>query len=112
MAKLGQLWLQDGRWNDRQLVPARWIKAARTDRVPTGDGDAEAYGYQVWLGTRDGHDAITARGSGGQLIEVVPDLGLVVAVLSHENLQRPDVGVADSRDYISLVATFIAPSIG
>ena len=53
-----------------------------------------------------------ARGSGGQLIEMVPDLGLVVAVLSHENLQRPDVGVADSRDYIGLVATFIAPSIG
>jgi CubicO group peptidase (beta-lactamase class C family) len=112
MAKLGQLWLQDGRWNDRQLVPARWIKAARTDRVPTGDGAAEAYGYQVWLGTSDGHDAVMARGSGGQLIEMVPDLGLVVAVLSHQNLLHPDVGVADNGDYISLVATFIAPSIG
>jgi CubicO group peptidase (beta-lactamase class C family) len=111
MAKLGQLWLQDGRWSNRQLVPARWIKAARTDRVPINAPGNEAYGYQVWLGTSDGHDAITARGAGGQLIEMVPDLGLVVAVLSHQNPRNPDPGIAESDAYVSLVANFIAPAI-
>jgi CubicO group peptidase (beta-lactamase class C family) len=111
MAKLGQLWLQDGRWHDRQLVPAEWIKAARAKHVPTGDNGAEAYGYQVWLGSSDGHDAVMARGSFGQLIQMVPDLGLVVAVLSHRDLRRPDVGTADNGSWISLVNTFIAPAI-
>jgi CubicO group peptidase (beta-lactamase class C family) len=111
MAKLGQLWLQDGRWHDRQLVPAEWIKAMRTKHVATGDGAAEAYGYQVWLGTSDGHDAIMARGAFGQLIQMVPDLGLVVVVLSHIDLRQPDVGTADNGSWISLVNTFIARAI-
>jgi CubicO group peptidase (beta-lactamase class C family) len=96
MAKLGQLWLQNGRWHNRQLVSAKWIKASRTDRVPTGDGVAGAYGYQVWLGTNGGQDAVMARGSGGQLIEIVPALGLVVTVLSDVDLVRPDVGTAET----------------
>jgi CubicO group peptidase (beta-lactamase class C family) len=111
MAKLGQLWLQNGRWHDRQLVPAEWIKAAWTKHVRTGDGGAEAYGYQVWLGTSDGHDAVMARGAFGQLIQMVPDLGLVVVVLSHVDLRRPDVGTADNGSWITLVNTFIAPAI-
>jgi CubicO group peptidase (beta-lactamase class C family) len=111
MAKLGQLWLHDGRWLDRQLVPAEWIKAGGTTPVRTGDGLAEAYGYQVWLGTSDGHDAVMARGAFGQLIQMVPDLGLVVAILSHRDLRRPDVGTADNSSWISLVNTFIAPAI-
>jgi CubicO group peptidase (beta-lactamase class C family) len=110
LAKLGQLWLQDGRWGDRQLVSARWMRAARTDRVATNDHVAQGYGYQVWLETSDGHDAIMARGVGGQLIEIVPDLGLVVVVLSHRDLRRPDPGAADTWDYAALVAGVIVPA--
>ncbi len=111
LAKVGQLWLQGGRWGDRQLVSARWMRAARTDRVPTNDHVAQGYGYQVWLSTGDGHDAIMARGIGGQLIEIVPDLGLVVVVLSHRDLRRPDPGAADTWDYAALVAGVIAPAV-
>ena len=111
LANVGQLWLQDGRWGDRQFVSAGWIRAARTDRVATNDHVAQEYGYQIWLSTSDGHDAIMARGIGGQLIEIVPDLGLVVVALSHRDLRRPDPGTADTWDYAALVAGVIAPAV-
>ncbi len=109
MARFGQLWLQNGRWKDRQLVPAAWIQAAQTDRVPVNVPGAEAYGYHVWLGTANGHQALFAHGYAGQLIEIVPDLGLVVAVLSrHKDPAEP--GTADW-EYVSLVSAIIAPLI-
>ena len=52
-----------------------------------------------------------ARGAFGQLIQMVPDLGLVVVLLSHVDLRRPDVGTADNGSWISLVNTFITPAI-
>jgi CubicO group peptidase (beta-lactamase class C family) len=111
MARFGQLWLQNGRWKDRQLVPAAWIQAARTDTVPVTIPPAEGYGYHVWLGTANGHQALFAHGYAGQLIEIVPDLGLVVAVLSRHNPGGPaEPGTAD-REYIGLVSAIIAPLI-
>jgi CubicO group peptidase (beta-lactamase class C family) len=114
MARFGQLWLQNGRWGDRQLVPSAWIQAAQTDRVPVPASlrPAEAYGYQVWLGPADGHAALFAFGFAGQLIEMVPDLGLVVAVLSrHSSDPRipAEPGTA-STEYTELVP-LIAPTI-
>lgn len=112
MVKVGQLWLQNGQWDDKQLAPAQWIKAARTAQVPTGDSAAEAYGYQIWLGASAGHDALMAWGLGGQLMEIVPDLGLVVAVLSDLPLgQQPAPGTANSDAWVGIVANFIAPNV-
>ena len=113
MARFGQLWLQNGRWKDRQLVPATWIQAAHTHAVPVHEFPADAYGYQVWLGTANGHRALFARGFAGQLIEIVPDLGLVVAVLSrHDPDPRSGAerGTADG-EYVSLVSDVIAPLV-
>ncbi len=61
MALFGQLWLQNGRWKDRQLVPAAWIQAAQSHGVPIDLPVADAYGYQVWLGTANGHQALIRR---------------------------------------------------
>jgi CubicO group peptidase (beta-lactamase class C family) len=111
LAKVGQLLLQDGRWGDRQLVSAHWMRSARTDRVVTNDHVAQGYGYQLWLETSNGHDAMMARGVGGQLIEIVPDLGLVVVVQSERDLRRPDPGTAETWDYAALVAGVIVPTV-
>jgi CubicO group peptidase (beta-lactamase class C family) len=111
LARFGQLWLQNGRWGDRQLVPSAWIQAAQSDRVPVRYGPAEAYGYHVWLGTADGHDALFAFGFAGQIIQIVPDLGLVLAVLSrHDPDPRipAEPGTADT-EYTELVP-LIAPT--
>jgi CubicO group peptidase (beta-lactamase class C family) len=82
MAKIGQLVLGGGRWNDRQVVSKAWIDASMTPRM-----DATSlyfYGYLWWLGRsllngREVHWA-AALGRGGQSIRIVPELDLVVAV--------------------------------
>jgi CubicO group peptidase (beta-lactamase class C family) len=82
MAKIGQLVLAGGRWNDRQVVPKAWIDASMTPRLDaTG---VYFYGYLWWLGRsllngREVHWA-GALGRGGQSIRIVPELDLVVVV--------------------------------
>ncbi|HZG89556.1 MAG TPA: serine hydrolase [Pseudonocardia sp.] len=106
MLALGRLYRAGGRWNGEQLVSAAWVAEATRPHVRTGGGLA-GYGYQWWTTTADGHPAFVAAGSGGQLIEVVPDLDLVVVV-------RNEVGdgpAARSPDYPRLVDSVIAPAI-
>ena len=65
-----------------------------------GPGD---YGYQWWVTNESGHDSFRAMGYGGQLIQVIPDLDLVVVITSD-----PDQGRHDAPN---LVGATIAPAI-
>ena len=81
MAKIGQLVLAGGRWNDRQIVSRDWIEISTAPKIKTKDG---SYGYLWWLGRsllngREVHWA-GALGRGGQSIRIVPELDLVVVV--------------------------------
>ena len=82
MAKIGQLVLAGGRWNDRQVVSRAWIEASTAAKLKATDG--QSYGYLWWLGRSrlDGHENrwIGALGRGGQSIRIVPELDLVVVV--------------------------------
>jgi CubicO group peptidase (beta-lactamase class C family) len=82
MAKIGQLMLAAGRWDEKQIVPAQWVTESTRAHVSTGGYGigGDDYGYHWWVTTADGHDAFAAAGFGGQLIEVVPDLDLVVVI--------------------------------
>lgn len=82
MAKMGQLYLNNGVWNGQQLISSEWIKASTTKHNNGGDPHGENYGYQCWVTTVDGHSAYFAGGYGGQFIYVVPDLDLVVVITS------------------------------
>ena len=53
MAKLGQLYLQKGMWNDRQIVSEYWIEVSTARHVKTQDG-TYGYGYQLWMEQRPG----------------------------------------------------------
>jgi CubicO group peptidase (beta-lactamase class C family) len=76
MAKLGYLYLNQGQWDGRQIIPAEWVEASVTAHVAT---DEEfGYGYQWWTYPRYG--AYFARGLGGQLVIVVPERALVVVI--------------------------------
>jgi CubicO group peptidase (beta-lactamase class C family) len=82
MAKIGQLVLAGGRWNERQIVSKAWIDVSMTPRLEaTGP---YFYGYLWWLGRslHDGREVhwTAALGRGGQSIRIVPDLDLIVVV--------------------------------
>ena len=82
MAKIGQLILARGRWNDRQIVSRGWIETSTAPKFEATGG--LFYGYLWWLGRsllngREVHWA-GALGRGGQSIRIVPELDLVVVV--------------------------------
>jgi CubicO group peptidase (beta-lactamase class C family) len=78
--KLGQLYLQHGRWHGRQIVPRRWVSKSTSQQVAFRGGHGYAYGW--WTRTHNGSKAYFALGYGGQIIAVVPKLDLAVAVFS------------------------------
>lgn len=82
MAKIGQLVLSGGRWNERQIVSKAWIEASTAFKLKATDG--LSHGYLWWLGRTKINerevDWIGALGRGGQSIRIVPELDLVVVV--------------------------------
>jgi hypothetical protein len=83
IARLGQLYLQKGQWQGRQIVPASWVAAATSRQVSNGSNPAsdweQGYGYQFW---RMRHDAYRGDGAFGQYCLVFPELDAVVAITS------------------------------
>ncbi|MCO1659808.1 serine hydrolase domain-containing protein [Pseudonocardia humida] len=108
MLAIGRLYLAGGTHGGERLVSAGWIGEATRAHVATGGAQLPGYGYQWWVGTADGHPAFVAAGFGGQLIEVVPDLDLVVVVRS-DVTHGPG---APPQDYAAMVDTVIAPALG
>ncbi|MEO1497365.1 MAG: serine hydrolase [Planctomycetota bacterium] len=82
IAKFGQLLLQRGRWDGRQLVPAAWIDQATSRQTSTGSdpgGDwSQGYGFQFWQST----DGYRGDGAFGQYCLVLPEQDAVVAITS------------------------------
>jgi CubicO group peptidase (beta-lactamase class C family) len=86
LAKLGQLILNDGIWDGRQIVPADWLAASFKRGISTGWRGC-FYGYQWWLcyaGANDEFPVIEAMGLGGNELLVVPQYDLVLAVTRGE----------------------------
>jgi CubicO group peptidase (beta-lactamase class C family) len=79
-ARFGQLFLQQGRWGGRQVVPEAWVALTTARHSKTNRGDL-GYGYLWW--TLDpatfGHGAALASGYGGQIVAFVPKHRLVAA---------------------------------
>jgi CubicO group peptidase (beta-lactamase class C family) len=87
LSRFGQLLLQRGEWEGKQLVPAEWIDYATSRQIDT-DGPADwgqGYGCQFWMCT---HNAYRADGAYGQFCIVLPDKQAVIAINSlEENMQ-------------------------
>ena len=83
MARLGQLFLQKGVWDGRQLVPEAFVIDATRPQNAGGPPVSMPYGYMWWvLRTETPRRGFMASGYGGQLIWVYPPLDLVIAVSS------------------------------
>jgi CubicO group peptidase (beta-lactamase class C family) len=81
MVAFGQLYLDRGHAQGRQIVPASWIDRSFVPRGRSYWSDQE-YGYGWWIRELGGHGAYYAWGFGGQYIFVVADLQLVVVTTS------------------------------
>ncbi|GHV95490.1 penicillin-binding protein [Spirochaetia bacterium] len=90
LALFGQLLLQRGQWNGRQLVPPLWIDCASRSHVSTSDSrhaDCDlGYGYGFWPCR---HGAYRADGKDGQFVVVLPRQDAVVAINSNEKKHYP-----------------------
>jgi CubicO group peptidase (beta-lactamase class C family) len=85
VAKFGQLYLQKGKWNGKQLLPEKWVEQATSKQVPNdqeshtqiGPDWREGYGFQFWHCT---HNAYRGDGAAGQFCVVMTDKDAVVAI--------------------------------
>lgn len=103
IARFGQMYLQKGRWEGRQLVPAAWVEQATSMQVangsnPRSDWD-QGYGYQFW---RSRNGAYRGDGAFGQYCIVMPAQDAVVAITS---------GVKDMQAVLDLVWDKLLPAM-
>jgi len=85
IAKFGQLYLQRGKWNGKQLIPQTWVEQATARQLPNEEEShakigidwQQGYCFQFWRCT---HNAFRGDGAGGQLCVVIPDQDMVVAI--------------------------------
>lgn len=100
IAKIGYLYLKDGKWGNRQLLPDGWVKESTTPYVDTkGNFDGAKYGYYFWLKEVGGFDTYRGMGLYGQYMVVIPDLDLVV------------IQTSSGMDVDPLLEEYIIPSI-
>jgi CubicO group peptidase (beta-lactamase class C family) len=108
VAKIGQLYLDDGRWKGDQLVPASWVGRATCEQVLAQDVDT-GYGYGWWVRDEDSEATYYRWGFGNQLLEVVPSRDLVVVMTSEVDRDHPARGDAAALTF--LVDDVIIPAV-
>jgi len=114
MAKMGQFFLQKGKWNGKQLLPESWFNEATTSQVaslPAGvkrkdlkikpaDSDwLQGYGYQMW---RCRHNAYRADGANGQYIIIIPEKDAVIVTTAN---------IQDMQAEINLIWKHLLPAL-
>jgi len=104
LSRLGELYLTNGVFNGQKILDSNWVQDAftpRTRSVYSGDG----YGYGWFLRTLAGTPAAYARGYGGQILHVIPELSLSVTITSDETLPARSAG------YMSVLHNLVAEKI-
>jgi CubicO group peptidase (beta-lactamase class C family) len=91
MAKIGYLWLNGGRWENRQIVPADWMQAAIRVHSHPGFTKGQEYGYGIWIYPERTPPEFEGLGRGGQRISVLPARNLVV-VFTGGAFEPGDIG--------------------
>jgi CubicO group peptidase (beta-lactamase class C family) len=83
MAKVGQLFLQGGRWGARQILAESWVRTATSNQVDR-TVNQDHYGYAWWVKGKDFPGMFEAVGRGGQRITVWPAKEIVVVFTGGE----------------------------
>jgi len=103
IARFGQLYLQKGQWQGKQLVPAAWVETATSRMMsngssPTSDWE-QGYGYQFW---RSRHGFYRGDGAHGQFCLILPQYDTVIAITS---------GTRDMASVMNLVWDRLLPAL-
>ncbi len=77
-ARMGQMFLQNGRYNSKQIVPEAWVAASTIATAPTAAGES-GYGFQWWIPEDATEGEFMARGVYGQYIYINRARGVVIA---------------------------------
>ncbi|MGF1553982.1 MAG: serine hydrolase domain-containing protein [Paracoccaceae bacterium] len=104
LATIGRMMLAEGRWQGAQVVPAEWVARSWEPRV-TSPWSGDGYGYGWFLTRLGGVECAYARGYGGQMLYVLPEAGLTVAITSDPT--RP----ARSRGYVGDLERLVAETV-
>lgn len=101
MAKVGQMLVQDGVWQGERIVSSEWLSEATAPHTQAGD-----YGYYFWL-LPDG--SFRAEGHGGQVIQVWPDLDLVVVMTTDPDSASAELSPGLYDLIVDVAAAVVAP---
>ena len=107
LLRFGEMVRRGGRWQGKRVLSGDWLKAswiARTSSPFSG----HQYGYGWFLAETSGHDLAYARGYGGQMLYVMPSMGLTVVITSDPT--RPARSHGYAGELHTLVAGLVASS--
>lgn len=109
LAKFGQLLMQNGKWNSRQLIPETWVKEATSFKIESNDPSnktpkdkndwAQGYCYQMWRGR---NNSVRLDGMAGQFVILFPDNDAIVVLTANAR---------NTQEELNLVHNFLFPSI-
>jgi CubicO group peptidase (beta-lactamase class C family) len=87
MLKIGQLCLDNGKYNNQQIVPEAWVSISTSPQFENHNSMSFSnhYGFYWWIGEQNGRDYYFANGYGGQFICIFPELDLLVIAQSELN---------------------------
>ena len=109
LAKFGQLLLQNGKWNNKQLIPAEWIREATSFKIECIDSSrkipremndwSQGYCYQMWRGR---NNTVRLDGMAGQFVILIPDKDAVVILTANAR---------NTQEELNLVHNYLIPAI-
>ena len=109
LAKFGQLLLQGGKWNNKQLIASEWVKEATSFKVECDDPSrkipknmndwAQGYCYQMWRGR---NNSVRLDGMAGQFVILIPDRDAIVVLTANAR---------NTQEELNLVHNYLIPAI-
>ena len=108
MLEFGELYLNGGRANGKQIISTDWVARSLRRRATSTRENDRSYGYGWWIRQMAGHETPYAWGYGGQFIVLVPEYDLVVVTTS-SSYPGPDRRAHTQRMYDLVEYAVIAP---
>jgi CubicO group peptidase (beta-lactamase class C family) len=109
LAKFGQLLMQNGKWNNKQLIPETWVKEATSFKIESKGGSdklakdkndwTQGYCYQMWRGR---NNSVRLDGMAGQFVILFPDKDAIVVLTANAR---------NTQEELDLVHNYLFPSI-